>query len=187
MSKDLLKLHLGSWKRDIPGFVNVDIVDLPHIHHKRAVDDLSVFPNNAAELIYASHVFEYFDREEGARVLKEWYRVLAPDGVLRLAVPEFPKLVEVYRTTDDISKILGPLFGRMTISTPTGEKVIYHKTVYDFASLKTILESAGFKNVHRYDWQKTIHKDYDDHSQAYFPHMDKKNGLLLSLNVEAIK
>ena len=32
-----------------------------------------------------------------------------------------------------------------------------------------------------------IHIDYDDYSQAYYPHMDKDNGILISLNVEAIK
>ena len=188
MSKELLKLHLGCWKRDIPGFTNVDIFDSPHIHYKQSVDDLSNFDDNSAELIYASHVLEYFDRQEAEKVLKEWYRVLAPSGALRVAVPEFPKLVEVYKKTNgDIGKILGPLYGRMIVETPEGEKIIYHKTVYDFESLKTLLESVGFKNYRRYDWQKTIHKDYDDHSQAYFPHMDKENGLLISLNVEADK
>jgi hypothetical protein len=46
---------------------------------------------------------------------------------------------------------------------------------------------VGFKNVHRYDWRQTIHKDYDDFSQAYIPHMDKEHGILISLNVEAEK
>ena len=29
--------------------------------------------------------------------------------------------------------------------------------------------------------------DFDDHSQAYLPHMDKENGTSMSLNVECIK
>jgi len=182
-----VNLHLGCWKRNIPGFINVDICDLPHIHYKRSVDDLSIFPNSRANLIYASHVFEYFDRVKGKEVLKEWYRVLAPGGVLRLAVPDFEKLVTVYKKYKTLDKIIGPLFGRMPIMTKKGENILYHKTVYDFESLKNILESVGFKKVRRYDWKKTIHKDYDDHSQAYIPHMDKKHGLLISLNVEANK
>ncbi|MCJ7742971.1 MAG: hypothetical protein MUO99_00190, partial [Dehalococcoidales bacterium] len=83
--------------------------------------------------------------------------------------------------------ILGPLYGRMEIKTADGEKVIYHKTTYDFASLKTALGAAGFKNIHRYDWRQTIHKDYDDFSQAYIPHLDKEHGILISLNLEAEK
>ena len=64
---------------------------------------------------------------------------------------------------------------------------MYHKSVYTFDSLKEMLENNGFTSVQRYDWRERIHKDYDDHSQAYYPHMDKENGILISLNVEAIK
>ena len=32
--------------------------------------------NNSVDLIYASRVFEYFDRDEAKDVLKEWKRVL---------------------------------------------------------------------------------------------------------------
>lgn len=182
-----MKLHLGCWTRDIPGFINVDLVDLPHIHYKQGIDDLSVFEDGSADLIYSSHNLEYFDRIEAKKVLKEWNRVLKPGGTLRLAVPDFEKLIQVYQSTNDISRILGPLFGRMPINTPDGEKVLYHKTVYDFDSLKKLVEECGFGDVKKYDWRDTIHKDYDDHSQAYFPHMDKENGLLLSLNIEMIK
>ena len=52
---------------------------------------------------------------------------------------------------------------------------------------QNLLMKLNFKNVHSYDWRETIHKDYDDHSQAYFPHMDKVNGILISLNLVAIK
>src|SRR3989344_2791232 len=108
-----IQLYLGSGKRNIPGFVHVDLDDYPHLDYRHDIVDLPMFSDNSAGLIY-------------------------------------------------------------------------HKTAYDFNSLKKMLQTAGFKNIHRYDWQKTIHKDYDDHSQAYVPHMDKK-GILVSLNVEAKK
>ena len=185
--KELIKLNLGCWKRNIPGFINVDQCNMPHIHYQRNVDDLSIFENESAELIYASHVFEYFDRVKGVEVLKEWFRVLAPGGVLRIAVPDFQKIVVIYNLFKDIQKTLGLLYGKMEVQVGDNWETIYHKTVYDYESLKEILEAAGFTNVRRYDWKKTIHKDYDDHSQAYIPHMDKEEGLLMSLNVEADK
>jgi len=147
-----------------------------------------MFQDGSVELIYASHVLEYFDRQQGAGVLREWHRVLNPGGILRLAVPDFEVLIEVYKKTGQLNNILGPLYGRIVIECGTeGQQIIYHKTVYDFSSLKKLLEENGFTNVHRYEWRQTIHKDYDDFSQAYFPHMDKEHGLLISLNVEAIK
>jgi len=68
-----------------------------------------------------------------------------------------------------------------------GEPSFYHKTVYDFRSLKLFLEASGFQKVKQYDWRLTDHAYVDDHSQAYMPHMDKKQGTLISLNVEAVK
>jgi hypothetical protein len=49
------------------------------------------------------------------------------------------------------------------------------------------LNSVGFVDVRRYDWRDTEHAHVDDYSQAYVPHMDKENGILISLNVECRK
>ncbi|MEZ7812672.1 MAG: methyltransferase domain-containing protein [Paracoccaceae bacterium] len=182
-----MNLHLGCWHREIPGFINVDLCDFPHIHYKNSIDDLSMFRDNSVDLIYSSHSLEYFDRTEVFNVLTEWSRVLKTGGTLRIAVPDFEALSSLYDEKKDISLILGPLYGAMTIKTSTGEKKLYHKICYDFVSLKSTLENASFHSVRRYDWKNTIHKDYDDHSQAYFPHFDKENGKLLSLNIEATK
>ena len=199
-----MKLHLGCWHRNIPGFINVDLCDMPHIHYKSSIDNLSMFDDESAELIYSSHSFEYFDRFEAVNVIKEWRRVLKMGGILRLAVPDFDKLIEVYHLSGDLNKILGPLYGRMNVKNANaqnpnhndsnakdsiggGDLMIYHKTVWNFTLLSEFLESNGFSDVRRYDWRQTIHKDYDDHSQAYYPHMDKENGILISLNVEATK
>ena len=42
-------------------------------------------------------------------------------------------------------------------------------------------------DVKKYDWKETDHSEFDDHSQAYIQHMDKENGILISLNVECVK
>lgn len=185
-----MKLHLGCWNRFIPGFIHIDLCDYDHIDYKRNIGDLSIFKNDSVSLIYSSHNLEYFDSERANIVLKEWNRVLKQNGILRIAVPDFDSLIKVYNQTKNIKDILGPLYGKMEIITNAEKKIkktLYHKTAYTFQSLKEILEKNGFKNIKKYKWQETIHKDYDDHSQAYFPHMDKKNGTLVSLNVEAEK
>ena len=182
--KQEIRLHLGCGKRYIPGFVHVDLDTFPHIDYQSDVAHLPMFEDESVDLIYSSHTLEYFDRFEVQEVLKEWRRVLRRGGVLRLAVPDFEALVKVYQQYGDLSKIVGPLYGRIIVKTSEGEKAVYHKTVYDFRALKEVLALAGFRNVHRYDWRNTVHKDYDDFSQAYIPHMDKEHGLLISLNVE---
>ena len=179
------KLHLGCGKRDFgKDWINIDGGDFPHLHQSDdTITNLHNFLDNSVDLIYASQVIEYFNREEIKGVLKEWYRVLKPGGVLRLAVPDFVKLKWVWEMTDSIEYILGPLYGKMEM----GDTTIYHKTCYDFRSLSKVLTNNGFKNPELWDWRETEHSQFDDHSQAYYPHMDKENGLLISLNVECIK
>lgn len=183
----MTKVHLGCGKRHIPGFVHVDLDEHPHVDHCHAIDQLPMFENDSIELIYACHALEYFDREEAVTVLSEWRRVLRPGGTLRLAVPDFEALIQVYGDAGGLGPVLGPLYGRMEIVGPDGRGLLYHKTVYDFADLRALLGASGFANVRRYDWRDTEHRDVDDFSQAYLPHMDKENGLLISLNVEADK
>ncbi|PKM92861.1 MAG: methyltransferase [Elusimicrobia bacterium HGW-Elusimicrobia-4] len=176
-----LKLHLGCGKRFIPGFTHIDIVDYPHIDHITSVDNLSMFPDNSVDLIYSCHVLEHFKRHDVVRVLKEWNRVLKKDGIIRTAVPDFEKLVEVYLKYHDLKLIIGPLFGRLDY--------LYniHYNIFDYQTLSKYLSASGFINIHHYDWRQTEHSNIDDFSQAYVPHMDKANGILISLNVEAVK
>jgi predicted SAM-dependent methyltransferase len=181
----LTKLYLGCGERFLPGFVHIDLADFPHVDHRHDIRTLPMIADDSVGLIYSSHAFEYFDRTEIIDVLAEWKRVLHPHGILRVAVPDFEALAGIYARDHDLSRIIGPIFGRWQI--PGTAETIYHRTIYDFAALKTVLESAGFRDVRRYDWRETIHKDHDDYSQAYIPHMDKVHGTLISLNVEATK
>ena len=182
-----MQIHLGCGKRYIPGFIHVDLDDFPHIDHRHRIDRLPMFGNDTAELVYCSYAIEYFDREGALEALREWRRVLKPSGVLRVAVPDFEVLASIYERTGDLGQILGPLFGRMTVRTPDGDAIFYHRTAYDEKSLGSLCRQAGFRSFRRYDWRQTIHRDHDDFSQAYIPHMDKEHGLLISLNIEAMK
>lgn len=181
MKREQLKLHLGCGKRFIPGFTHIDIVRYEHVDYLTTIDDLSIFSDGTVDLIYNCHVLEHFHRQKLSSVLKEWFRVLKPGGCLRTAVPDFAALSQLYNETGDLNLVLGPIMGR--------QDYLYniHYNVFDFASLERQLQEAGFVNVTRYDWKATEHADVDDYSQAYYPHMDKENGRLMSLNVEAFR
>jgi len=178
-----MKLHLGCGRKYIEGFKHVDLQDFGHIDYKTSVDDLYFAKDNTIELIYTAHVLEHFGRNEYIDVLKEWYRVLKPEGVLRVSVPSFDAVVKYYTSkSDDLELLLGLLVG--------GQKVgeyDYHKMVFDKKLLTKVLIEIGFSEVYEYDWRETEHSHIDDFSQAYLPHMDKENGMLMSLNLEAIK
>tara|TARA_R100001377_G_scaffold84960_2_gene69763 strand:- start:584 stop:1123 length:540 start_codon:yes stop_codon:yes gene_type:complete len=179
----MIKINVGCGWRDFgKDWIHIDGGDYPHLHSK----DIFNLPyeDNSVDLIYASHVIEYFNREEVKDVLNEWIRVLKPSGILRLAVPNFQEMVSLYLECDyPLENFLGPLYGQMSM----GDETIYHRTTYDFNSLKSLLESLDMKNVVKYNWRETEHSEFDDHSQAYIPHIDKVNGTLISLNIECTR
>ena len=179
-----MKLHLGCGKRYLEGYIHVDIAEFEHIDYQLPVDDLSSFKSDTVEEIYASHVIEYFDRVEIIEVLNKWKSKLKSGGTLRLAVPDFEAMAKLYIEKNiPLNNFLGPLYGKMKM----GKDFIFHKTTYDFDSLKELLNEVGFRNMDYYLWQETEHGIFDDHSQAYIPHMDKENGTLISLNIEVKK
>jgi predicted SAM-dependent methyltransferase len=178
-----MKLNIGcGWRNFGEEWIHIDGGDYNHLDYTD-ITKLQ-FEDNSVDLIYASCVIEYFDREEVIDVLKEWMRVLKFGGKLRLSVPDFETMASLYTNGYySIDYFLGPLYGRM----PMGEKIIYHKTVYDYKSLSGLLKELGVNNIKKYNWRDTEHAQFDDHSQAYLPHMDKENGTLIQLNLEGEK
>lgn len=162
--------------------MNFDIFNLP-------------YDSDSVDLIYASHLIAYFNIDEAAGLLKEWRRVLKPNGILRIATPDFTMISSVLRSNYfgdfEMKDIIGPLYGRMKM----GGKEIYHKYCYDWRSLKKLMVSCGLRDVKTYDWRKTEHSHIDDHSRAHLPHDSEaiKSGIFtgdhlpISLNMEAIK
>jgi len=137
---------------------------------------LEDFEDNTLDLIYCSHMLEYFDREEAPGLLKSWMKKLKVGGKLYLSVPHFGEMAGMWHQERvPLHRLLGPLYGKMQM----GEKTIYHKTVYDDASLGELLRSCGYRRLETWEhselpWWK---KEFDDHSLA------KINRGLISLNM----
>ena len=176
-----MKLHLGCGHKILKDFINIDIrTDLG----ADIIDDitkLDSIKNDSINLIYACHVLEHFGRNEYLSVLKRWYTVLSVGGTLRLSVPDFENIVNMYNSDYPLKNLMGFLYGGQTY------EYNYHYLAFDFKTLKDDLESIGFKDVKLWDCRETEHVYMDDFSQSYIPHMDKDNGVLMSLNIEAIK
>jgi predicted SAM-dependent methyltransferase len=59
-----VKLNLGSGKTNFgKDWINIDCQNFSHIKY-HDICNLSQFKNNSVDLIYSSHVIEYFDRIE---------------------------------------------------------------------------------------------------------------------------
>ena len=184
---DLLKLNIGCGDRKMYGFINVDAREDVNPDYVADVTRIHEHFNNV-DLLYACHVLEHFPLKASTfqpvtwkQVLKNWHATLKTGGILRVAVPDIEAVCKYYVDTGDLDILYAFFYG--------GQKYDFdfHYHCWSFDTLKRDLEEVGFKNVKRYDWKKTDHFYVDDYSQAYLPHMDKLNGKLMSLNIEATK
>lgn len=176
-----MKLHVGCGNVILPGWTNLDIEKLSGVDVVDDITTLTKIPNNSCDIIYASHVLEHVGRNEFEDVIRVWNHKLKKNGILRIAVPDFEKIIIWYQRTKRIIDIVGLVSGGQKT------KYDYHKMIYDKKGLTEILLKMGFHDIREWDWRQTDHSKFDDYSQCYLPHMDKDNGLLMSLNLEASK
>jgi len=177
----MIKLHLGCGSIRIPGYTNIDIRYLPTVDKVDNIKFLRSYALNSVDVIYACAVLEHFSRWDYKTVLKRWYEIIKPNGCLRISVPSWEALVACYLETKELRPLIGMLYGGQDY------EYNFHHHCWDFKTMEADLKEVGFSNIKLYDWRKTEHSEIDDFSQAYIPHMDKANGRLMHLNVEAFK
>jgi len=154
----LVKLNLGCFLDCFHyGWENIDIQDLTewarqngYIFKQADATKGIPKPDNSVDIILASHFVEHLDRTEGTRFLRECFRVLKPNGLLRFAVPDPKVLCDSYLK----HKIMDFRHVNINVEKAADEAealfhllLAGHKTIYDFGALKTALGEAGFVEV----------------------------------------
>ena len=55
------------------------------------------FPDNTFDVVYHSQVLEHFPKERALGFISECYRVLKPNGIIRVVVPDLENIVDEYK------------------------------------------------------------------------------------------
>jgi hypothetical protein len=87
IDQPLVKLNLGCGDERIPGYINCDLYEPTADAQFDA--KLIPLPDNSVDEIRAYHLIEHFTFHTAFDVLKEWKRVLKPNGKLVLETPDF--------------------------------------------------------------------------------------------------
>ncbi len=142
---------MGCGKQIIKGWINIDkYIDLPEVV-KMDVSDLE-YQSNYADEILAHMVLEHFPRTKTKEVLKEWHRVLKPEGKITIATSDLDGMVRDWLAKDkatidgnglehDYTYNLRGIYGQQT---DPGQ---FHYTGFDFPYLHKLMTEAGFIKI----------------------------------------
>jgi len=170
-------IHLGCGEQNAPGWINVDAQPFPHVNFVGGVEKLPMFASNSANLIYACHVLEHISYQRYPEILKEWRRVLKPGGVLRIAVPDFDKLIVIYQTEkNNINLVLPPMMGAQDCEHG------FHRGAFNEKYLSDLCLDAGFKKTRLWNPKTAPDYPFDDWAKKL-----AHGKYPISLNLEAIK
>lgn len=86
------RLEIGPGPRRIPGFETLSIVDGEEVDYVFDAAKPLPFKNGVFDLIFASHVLEHIPWYQSEEVLREWFRILKPEGQLEVWVPDGLKI-----------------------------------------------------------------------------------------------
>jgi predicted SAM-dependent methyltransferase len=105
-------------------------------------------PDASADVIYSSHMLEHLSRKDAKTFLGECRRVLAPDGILRVAVPDLDLIVSEYVVGRNAERLIQRLLladERRGIQRAV--RFAGHRWMYDGESLCRAITAAGFKDA----------------------------------------
>lgn len=161
-AKNLL-VNIGAGNQGKEGWINIDSFAQPGINCVYDCRKRLPFQDNSVKGIFCEHFFEHLDyTEEVPSFLSECHRVLIPEGIIRLIVPDIEKYINAYckEGWDDLIA-LRPLdedktdyffkckyHVKMELLNVVARQGFEHKYAYDYDNLRFLLLKFGFPNVY---------------------------------------
>lgn len=154
------KLQIGAKGNILKGWLNTDLC--PPSSEVVFLDATKPFPfeDSTFDYIFCEHLIEHLTYHEGLSMLHECYRVLKPGSRIRIATPDFEKLIGLYtREKSDLQQqyiewVIREFLPEIKTCINKDVFVINnffrcweHKFIYDRATLQETLEEAAFVEI----------------------------------------
>ena len=150
-----VQLRIGE-SFSFPGWISTNF----QVITKNFLDATKFYGTENCSAIFADNVIEHLDRRSGELLVKNAYEALMTGGILRITTPDLHSIVMKYveGSTKDVQQFALDLKGHgLDIEVPsdllrvTFSAFGHHKgIIYDFNSLKALLESVGFSKISKF-------------------------------------
>jgi predicted SAM-dependent methyltransferase len=175
------RLYWGCGRIPKPGWINSDRKEGPGIDISCDISDGLPLDTDSIDYVVSIHALQEVAYPDLVPALKELRRVLKPDGVLRLGLPDLDRTIQAYLKKD---RSYFPIPDKE--ATSLGAKLVVHliwygytRTFFTHDFVEELLLKAGFREVDQCGHGKT-------HSQ-YSGIVELDSWGAESLFVEAIK
>jgi predicted SAM-dependent methyltransferase len=145
-------LNVGSGQNLAAGYCNLDYRWWPGVDICWDIRRGLPIRDDSIAAIFTEHCIEHIELASFLRVAREFHRVLKPRGLVRIVVPDGELYFHNYRTgapmpygnQDAIDGLYTPMMSINRIFRGFG-----HLFIYDFETLKAVLERVGFGEIER--------------------------------------
>ncbi|MCS6893023.1 MAG: methyltransferase domain-containing protein [Deltaproteobacteria bacterium] len=161
-------LHLGCGYRRLGGFVNIDNVDYPAVDLQHDLTKPLPYLDNTVDGIYSEHFIEHITMEECLRLFSECLRVLKPGGIIRSSTPDLDYVIYSYFNHSEAVNAHWTSIATWGKSVPSKSFLFNmaftcwgHRYIYNYSELKKLLETVGFKDVKKVEFQKSSFRPFE--------------------------
>lgn len=147
-----MKIDIGSGNRPEPGYSSMDA--LPEVHPEILWDAAITpypFKDNSVEALRSHWVLEHFAERNLPRILKEWYRILEPNGKIHMTTNNYEAHIKALNegiiTWMEFSRMFFGIKEASEIGDTPVNVFECHKFAWTVDLARKYFEEAGFKNV----------------------------------------
>ena len=157
-----MKLNIGCGEVHFPGWVNIDM-DSPKADLLHDMRNPLPYEAGTVDFIYSEHFIEHVTAQEGVNVLTDFFRVLKPGGVVRIATPDLNYLLFKYfffwKKQAWIKK-----YGYEWLKTKAEMVNLCfrewgHQYLYNEEELERRIMEAGFKKIRKQRWNRSSYPE----------------------------
>jgi len=167
-------LHLGSGGSELPGWFNTDLVaGVSGTLRFLDVTEPFPIPDDAVAFLFGEHLIEHLPYVEGLQMLRECWRVLRRDGVIRITTPSLARILSLYGGSGSDLEVR---YKRWAIArfVPEADSDLDsfvinnffhnwgHKFIYDEETLRLALTRAGFTEIVSVPIGESMHPELRD-------------------------
>lgn len=159
----IVRLHWGCGERPVPGWINSDIRWREGVDLCADIRDGLALETSSVDYAVAIHALQDLPWLDIPIALAELKRVLKPDGVLRLGLPDMDRAIAAYER-GDAGYFYVPDDQARSVGAKLVAQLIWYgstRTPFNWDFAREALERAGFRDVQRCAFRRTASR-YDD-------------------------